>query len=399
MNDLFKKTISLAVIVSILGTNIIAISGESTSNNIQLTKKPVFYKDLLFDLFIRLMMKLSHMPSLSTCIVKNNEVVWAKGYGLYDIENGKKTTEDTMYIIASISKTITATALMQLYDQGLFNLDDNVSEYLSFDLKNPNHPDVNITFRMLLAHQSSLAEDPEEFYQYFTTGDCQIPLYPWLETYLIPGGNNYTSKIWSNDHPGEKTHYSNVGYTLIGYLVECISNKPFDQYCIDNIFIPLGMLNTSYRLSDLDVDQIAIPYKFSFGKYIPYEHYGFIDYPAGSVRTSVTELSHFLIAHLNRGLYHDVQILNESTIELMHTVQYHDNKVAASEYGLGWQIWEKRGVTFSGHEGGDIGTLTSMKIRDYDNVSVICFTNVGGLLPYIVLNFIVRVLFTKADRL
>ena len=100
-------------------------------------------------------MSFTHIPSLSACIIKNDTIVWSKAFGWSDIYNLKKAKSDTIYRVASITKTFTATALMQLYEQGLFDLDDNVSEYLPFDLKNPKYPECNITFRMLLAHQSS----------------------------------------------------------------------------------------------------------------------------------------------------------------------------------------------------------------------------------------------------
>ena len=113
-----------------------------------------------FDKKIQLLMKLAHMPSLSTCVIKNESVVWSKTYGYYDLKNKKLATQNTIYMVASISKMFTAIAIMQLWEQGLFDLDDDVNDYLPFELRNPHYPDVPITFRMLLAHQSSLG-NPE----------------------------------------------------------------------------------------------------------------------------------------------------------------------------------------------------------------------------------------------
>jgi CubicO group peptidase (beta-lactamase class C family) len=344
------------------------------------------------DLLIEGLMRIGHIPSLSCSIVKGRKILWAKGYGIYEIEQEKYANETTLYMIASISKTITATALMQLYEKGKFQLDEDISNYLPFRVRNPNHPDVPITFRMLLAHQSSLAEEPPVHYHF--EGDCPIPLYPWLESYLVPGGENYTCKVWSQDRPGEKFHYSNVGYALIGYLVERISGKPFDRYCIENIFLPLGMLNTSFRLSDIDVERVAIPYHYFLGRYFPYQHYGYIDYPAGSVRTSVLELSNFVIAHLNNGSYKSIRILEEETIELMHTIQYPD-----SQYGLGWMVWNTSNGKFIGHTGGDLGVATSLTIRLSDKVAVMYFINETPSRPleFLVFHLIKRILFWKAN--
>jgi CubicO group peptidase (beta-lactamase class C family) len=349
----------------------------------------------IFDRLITFLMKIGRFPSLSACIIDANEIVWSNGYGFYDLENEKTATTDTVYNIASISKTITSTALMQLYEQGLFDLDDDVNDYLPFSLRNPNFPDVPITFRMLLSHQSSLAEDPQEFYQfsYWFGGDSPVPLYPFLETYLVLGGSNYTSDVWSNDAPGENFHYANIGFALIGYLVEQITGKTFDQYCKDNIFLPLEMYNTSYRLLDINLGNLAVPYDYINGNYIKYDHYGYIDYPSGSVRTSIPELSHFLIAHMNGGRYKNVHILDENTVDLMHTIQY-----SGGNYGLGWVIGSSpNGNRFIGHEGGDIGVVTSMYIRESDNIAVIIFVNVSPWTMNIPIWYLMQdILFLKA---
>ncbi len=316
-------------------------------------------------------MRISRVPSISACIIRNNTMIWSQGYGFYNLEHKKSATSNTLYNIASISKTVTATALMQLYEQHLFDLDDDINKYLPFSVNHPKYPDKNITFRMLLSHQSGFAEDPEEFYIYFPPDKCPIPLYPWIETYLSPEGNNYTSKIWSDDAPGETFHYANIGFALIGYLVETITGKQFYQYCQDNIFTPLKMYNTSYLLSSVNRSNLAIPYRFFIYKYIPYGHYCYIGYPCGSIHTSVTELSHFIIAHMNQGVYDGYQLLNATTIQLMHTIQY-----PKSDYGLGWVIWDNRkNEHFYGHPGGDFGVATSVVVRTSDNTSIMYFTN------------------------
>jgi len=323
------------------------------------------------DIIIQFLMRLSKVPSISACTISNNTIVWSKGYGLYDIENKKPATDKTLYNIASISKTVTATAILQLYEQGYFDLDDDVNDYLTFTVRHTQYPDIPITFRMLLSHLSGLSEDPEEFYKYFPPDQCHIPLYPWIETYLSPQGNNYTDKIWSNDAPGEKFHYANIGFALIGYLVETISGQSFHQYCKDNIFTPLKMDNTSFILSLVNRSNLAIPYHFQIYKYIPYGHYCYIGYPCGSIQTSVSEFSHFIIAHMNHGVYDGYQLLNATTIQLMHTIQYPNE-----DYGLGWTIWNTtNNEQFYGHTGGDYGVATSVTVRTSDNTAVIYFTN------------------------
>jgi len=371
-NRLLKKGLVLGIVILLAGAIFNPVAGNILGNNKTiLIEKQSLYNDLIFDRLIMFLMKLGHMPSLSTCIIKNNEVVWDMGYGLYDIEHNKDASENTIYAVASISKTVTATALMQLYDQGLFALDDDVNNYLNFSIRNPNYPDAPISFRMLLSHRSSLAEDPWQLHKEYP-GDCPIPFYPFLKEYLTPGGSEYSLEVWADCRPGEEFHYANMGYAIIGYLVERITGCSFDQYCKDHIFLPLNMSNTSFRFADIDKEHLAVPYIYCFWGYEPYMHAGDVDYPSGCLRTSVMELSHFLVAHLNGGVYNGVRILEEETVELMHTAQYPDGR----QYGLGWQIWEnRRGEIFIGHGGGNIGVSTVMKIWLGDDVAVMYFIN------------------------
>jgi len=406
-----KKLITLVIVAFFIGIIVSPVSDGSIDNDKQtyILENDRELNELLFDRYIKILIKFAHKSSISACVIINDSVGWSKGYGLYDIEKNKPATPDTLYLMASISKTVTATALMQLYDKGLFDLDDDVNNYLPFELRNPKYPDIPITFRMLLSHQSSLASDnSDRLCLSYLPGDPDIPSYPypWLEEYLTPGGNAYHSEVWSEYKPGEKYYYVNIGYSIIGYLVELISGKNFNEYCKENIFIPLDMTNTSFRLRDHDINKIAIPYFYKAGKYEPNPHYGMLlVYPAASMRTSIEELSHFLIAHMNGGIYKDVRILNESTIDLMHTRHYPDNN-KESGYGLGWFVREKAFQKKEiGHSGGWPGVHTQMTFRPEDKTAIIIFTNAYDSTQYLgpiaslAFKLITNALFRMANRL
>jgi CubicO group peptidase (beta-lactamase class C family) len=110
------------------------------------------------DSFIVAQMNSQHVAGLAACIVKSGRVVWNGNYGFADIARNKPVTDSTIFMLASISKTVTATALMQLYEAGRFQLDDSVNGHLPFAVRNPNFPSVPITFRMLLTHRSSIQD-------------------------------------------------------------------------------------------------------------------------------------------------------------------------------------------------------------------------------------------------
>jgi len=323
-----------------------------------------------FDGKIEFLMKFAHAPSLSACIIIEDEMVWSDGYGYFDIKNQKIPDEDTIYMAGSISKTFTSVALLQLYEQGLFDLDDDVNDYLPFNLRNPDYPNESITIRMLLSHQSSLSEPVFSFLMRYFFFDYS---YEWLEEFLIPGGCIYDPSVWSDRHPGEGFEYANIGFEILGYIFELISNETLEDYCEQNIFQPLGMQNTSFHVDDFDICNLAIPYVRKFGLYLPLPHYNIGSSAAGSIRTSISDLSKYLIMHMNEGVYDEVRILEEDTIEMMHTIQY----PGTSEYGLGWFIIESNGEIYSGHTGGVFGGIAIMFYRESDNVGVIFFINMN----------------------
>ena len=210
--------------------------------------------------FIESTMENHLIPGISISIVKDQNIVWEKHFGYSNINQNILVDENTLFMLASISKTITATALMQLFEDGLFSLNDNINNYLPF---NVNHPDylTPITFKMLLTHTSGIKDNWGVMPYY--DGDSDLELGYYLEQYFNPGGEFYNSNSnFIDAMPGTYYDYSNIGAALIGLLVEEISNQPFNDYCHENIFEPLSMDNTYWFLSEIDdVDQIALPYQ------------------------------------------------------------------------------------------------------------------------------------------
>ncbi len=405
-----KQILTLIVIAIFIG---LSVSPATTGINIR--QKQQNYNERktqstfenLFDFYIRTLMKIAHKPSISACIIDNNSIAWSKSYGYYDLENQKPATEDTLYLQASVSKTVTATALMQLYEQGLFDLDDDISDYLPFELRNPNHPDKPITIKMMLSHRSSLADDNLYWLCLsYLPGDPEVPSYPdpWLKEYLTPNGSAYSSTTWSYAEPGVEYYYANVGYSLIGYLVEILSNQTFNEYCKEHIFTPLQMYNSSFRLRDHNESNIAIPYEHKNGRYFAHPHYGIdVLHPAITLRTSVQEFSHFLIAFMNGGRWNNVTILNESTVELMHTE--HFSPEDKNNYGLGWTIRDKDSGREIGHSGGYVGVHDLVTINEDENTAVIIFSNeldselMAGFIERKAFNRINKALKFKASRI
>ncbi len=331
------------------------------------------------DEFIKSKIDENHIPGIAVCIVKDSKIDWSNAYGWADIENKTSMSTNTIMNIASISKTITATAIMQLWERGQLKLDADINEYLSIHVRNPHFPDVPITIRNLLTHTSSIG-DGSAYGESYSCGDPKISLKYWVTNYLTKQGIFYNEN--ENFHswkPGNKYRYSNVGFGLLGYIVEEVSKVPFNNYCKEHILSPLRMNNSGWHLAEIDTANHAVPYTYinlpkkgnvqALNNNIAHCFYSFANYTDGLFRTSVEELSHFLIAIMNGGVYGNKQILKKSTINEMLTLQIEGN----DSQGLCWRKSEFESLW--GHGGGDPGISTQMRFNPETRIGVIVFKN------------------------
>lgn len=325
------------------------------------------------DVVIQGQMTQQHIPAVSAMIVKKGEPVWYKTYGKADVDQDINATNNMAFMLASVSKTITATALMQVWENGGFELDDNINDYLSFDVVNPNFPNNSITFRHLLTHTSGIVDNWDVLDPLYVDGDSPISLDDFCEGYLNTGGTYYNANDnFANAAPGNYYEYSNVGTTLCGYLVEAITGINFNQYCKDSIFEPLCMDNTAWFLSELNMNNIVMPHYYEGGEYVVVDHYGYPDYPDGQLRTNVTSLGRFLNMYMNYGVHNGTRILDSATVATMLTEQ-----VPSLEAGQGliWYGGTMLGKTWWGHNGGDLGVSTEMRYIPADSIGIILLTN------------------------
>lgn len=322
------------------------------------------------DTFISGVMDARHIPGLAACIVKKKRVIWKGTYGYANFEKNLPVTENTLFQLASVSKLVTMTAIMKLYEDRYFDLDDNIDDYLPYSVRNPNFPDTPITFRMLLTHTSSL-KDNWAVMPYYMGQDSPIPLSDYTYNYLVPGGSSYDpDKNWWVIEPGSEYIYNNNALVLVAYLVETISGKSFADYCDEYVFGPLAMNTATWFLAGLNLDTLAMPYHFNGTTFVPYGYYGYSDYPAGLLKTSIEELSHFLVAYMWRGKYQTGRVLKPQTVDLILT---HYMSVYG---GLGFQglVWLKY-LGLWGHSGGDAGVATTIYFNPETQVGVIVLTN------------------------
>ena len=325
-------------------------------------------------------MQTKHIPGLSASIVIDEDVVWQNAYGYANIEENKKVNNQTLFKIASVSKTLTASCLMQLYEQDYFELNDPINNYLPFNVIHPLHPSIEITFHMLLTHSSGIKDNWD--YMFHFVGDCPIPYQTFLEEYLVPGGLYYDEvNNFCTWEPGAGWSYSNVGVALVGYLVEIISGVNFTTYSENFLFNPLEMYESGWYLRDLDETHIAMPYHWNGVEYEPYGHIGWVDVPAGDLRTSPSQLINFLTMFINNGSYKSQEILNCTTVDMMLTPQLPFNQ----NMGLIWWKSTVGGRIVWGHGGSDYGARAQMQFDPVTKIGVVVLTN-GESSPLQIVN-------------
>ncbi len=326
-----------------------------------------------FDDFLEEEMSEQDIPALSVLLFEGSSIKYEKYLGQSDIQNAKALTQDDIFLMASVSKMVTGVALLQLYEAGLFDLDDSINDYLPFSISVPNQS-VAISFRMLLTHTSAIEDGPnaEIFYSYGK--DSPLALKNYLEAYLVAGGEYYNaSDNFYNQAPGVAHNYSNMASALIGVLVEEIAGQDFRSYCREHIFQPLNMDNTYWSLdAALQSNKTLVkPYEYSGGDFKAIEHYTFPDYPNGALRSTPRNMMQFLSALAQDGFSNNHQLLKASTVTEMLRQQIPN---LDSSMGLHAFLLDEDNNLW-GHDGSEQGVSTEVGFNPSTDIGVVVLSN------------------------
>ena len=310
-------------------------------------------------------------PGLAIGIVHDQDVIWSKGYGLADVERQTPVTSATLFRIASISKTFTATAIMQLRDAGKLRLDEPVATYLPWLTFKNTHPEgLPITVRHLLTHTSGL---PRELAEPFWNDPKPLRREDALRL-LADAESIYAAET--------QFKYSNLGYALLGEIVTAVSGEPYAAYVESHILKPLGMTATLVT-PRADTPGLAIGYSLRrpFGTRSPID---FVDLgwltPAGSLASSVDDLSKFVALQFRNRLAGGAQVVRGSTLREMRRPLWLRADWQSGQ-ALGFGVRRVDGVVRVGHEGLLPGQASIITFAPASRLGVIVLTNVAGLAP------------------
>ena len=320
----------------------------------------------VYDSWIERTMYKNHQPGLAVGIIYDGELLWGKGYGYADVETRTPVTLDTRFRIASITKTFTAVAILQLRDAGKLSLDDPASKYLDwFDLRYEGAPEI--TIRNLLTHTSGL---PRDSHNPMWT-DCDAP--DWDEFVKA------TKKRQPTRPPYDKNAYSNLGYSLLGGIIEVVSGQSWADYLQQNILDVLGMSET-YPRPTSDDTLLATGYSQLDDNYErrPMPFFLMNGFEASAnFASSVNDLVKYANFHLSKDKDH---VLSHHSLRDMHRIHWLYEGWEEG-YGLGTMLYRVNDAVISGHGGGYPGYLTGFSVCREHNIGLVLLTNALGSMP------------------
>lgn len=323
----------------------------------------------------------SHFPGFVYGIVVDGKLVHTGNMGYTDVSKKIPATTQSLFRIASMSKSFTAMAVLQLRDAGKLHLDDRADKYIpemkKMKLLTADAP--AITIRHLLTHAAGFPEDN-----------------PWGDRQLADTNEELLKLVQSpvsfSNAPGITYEYSNLGITLLGYLIQQVSGKTYQQYINDNILKPLGMTHTKWEYSEIPADKLAHGYRWRDGQWVdePLLHDGAYGAMGGLI-TSIDDFSKYMALHLAAWPPKDDTDkgpLKRSSIREMHQpwnisgfapqYKYASGRpcgtVSAYCYGLNW-LRDCENRVYVGHSGGLPGFGSNWRILPEYGIGVVCFAN------------------------
>lgn len=297
------------------------------------------------------------IPSLSYSVMHKGEVLTSRAYGWSDLEKEVEAGADTCYRVASITKMFTALSILQLFEKGKLRLDDKLYEHIDWlDKQNGD-----FTIRQLLSHQTGVERDTDEAF--------------WITDEVLTL-KNLKKKVKSGAcvyGPLEKFKYSNVGFALLGLIIENVSDVSYQEYIMENIIDPLSLDNTFMGLDEKAKEKLAVGYGREIKEGQPREAFPATEsgalMPAAGLITNALDLGKFLNA-----LFLNNKLLDEETLRLMKKKNI-IKKAKKTYYGLGVKIWDQEEYEIIGHTGGFTGFITACGIDTENKVSIVVLTN------------------------
>ena len=314
---------------------------------------------------------------LAVGIVRKGSLEWFYGHGVADVESRAPVTQDTVFRIASITKTFTAIALMQLWEQGLVDLDAPANEYLrAYRLIPAKAAFRPATLRHLLTHTAGIRAVRRP-------SDLLRPALGWEAPAGRPApslAEYYRGGLRIDIEPGTKWAYSNHGFATLGQIVEDVSGIPFDRYLCERVFSPLGMESSDLVRSERVRPRLATGYALGSGGLEAVADLEIATSGASAVYSTTGDVARYVAALLAGGANEHGSVLRPETLARMYEPHYQPDPRLPG-MGLGFFRDEVNGHRTVGHDGIWRGFRTDMVLAPDEGVGVLAFANTGRFDP------------------
>jgi CubicO group peptidase (beta-lactamase class C family) len=336
-------------------------------------------------------------PGVSLVVVKDGLIVYSQGFGYADGPNQIPATPATIYKWFSMTKIFTAVAILQLHERGQLDIDRPVADYLPFfEVKYPSASSQTVTVRHLLNHSSGMPDNVPEVFGWMHLENEPRPDQTALLQEVFP---KYAELRFE---PGAESRYSNVGYMVLGAIIEAVSGQTYEDYVVENILQPLGMEHTNFVYTDamladaavgshplVNIQSVFLPifYGNRLGGFIREttggrmwfnRFYADSDPPTGLIGPA-TDLARFTAAYLNGGELDGARILSPETVALMtnegHVAAVNTGQTDTPVQGLGWEIQPLGESQCLEHGGGGPGFGSAMRLYPDESLAVIVLAN------------------------
>ncbi|MFO0728870.1 MAG: serine hydrolase domain-containing protein [Myxococcota bacterium] len=307
------------------------------------------------------------IPGMAVALIKNDDVAWMRSFGYADLSSGRKVDDSTPFLLASLSKTVVAMVGQALVEEHKLVWEDGIDGPLGFSIRHPARPDQPITALELVTHTSGIIDDFIALGAATTNGDSPIGLKDFASGYV-------TAASHFGGAPGARFDYSNAGFGVLGAVVEGAGGDSLAAMSKRYVFDPIGMTDTGWFLRDMAVDKVAIPYSGTWEEgLVPSEHLGWSFYSATSLRSSIRDLSKYLLTFIRFGQTKEgVRVIPEASARHMREPLVPDQN---KDQGLCWYWDEVRGKRWFGHTGSAVGASAIMFFRPEDGLGVLILTN------------------------
>ena len=316
-------------------------------------------------------------PGLSIAVVHERDVVWSRGFGWADVAGKIEASPETLYRVASITKTFTATAILQLRDAGKLRLDDEVRHHLPWFTPPTSYPDAPpITLRHILTHTTGLAREAP--FPYWT--DLEFPAIDAIRA-AVPA----QAPVLATE---DRWKYSNLAFVIAGEVVSAVSGMPWAAYVRSHILDPLGMRTSLVENPPLSHSGLARGYtrRLPSGARSPVDAYDLRGISAAAaLTTSANDLARFAMLQFYRGPAEGDRILRGSTLCEMQRVHWLEPEWQAG-WGLGFHMYRLGQRTLVGHGGSLRGYRSDIRFCPAERVAVIVLINADDGEPQLVVN-------------